>query len=55
MNLSTIQSVFTVIMFLLFLGIVVWAWSSRRKDAFEAAAQLPFAQDPKPQYERGPE
>jgi cbb3-type cytochrome oxidase subunit 3 len=26
-----------------FIGIVQWAWSSRRRDAFDAAAALPFA------------
>jgi cytochrome c oxidase cbb3-type subunit IV len=45
MNSSSTQSAFTVIMFLLFLGIVVWAWRSKRKSAFDAAAQLPLLED----------
>jgi cytochrome c oxidase cbb3-type subunit 4 len=40
---STLASVFTVISFILFIGIVLWAYSSRRKNAFEAAANAPFA------------
>jgi|InoplaM3SPM_1038593.scaffolds.fasta_scaffold278832_1 cytochrome c oxidase cbb3-type subunit 4 len=40
---STLSSVFTVISFVTFIGIVQWAWSSRRRDAFDAAAALPFA------------
>lgn len=30
---------------LLFVGIWAWAWSSRRKAAFDEAAQLPFLDD----------
>jgi cytochrome c oxidase cbb3-type subunit 4 len=40
---STLASVFTVISLLLFVGIVGWAYSSRRKKAFEEAANEPFA------------
>jgi cytochrome c oxidase cbb3-type subunit 4 len=40
---STLASVFTVISFVLFIGIVLWAYSSHRKKAFEAAANAPFA------------
>jgi cytochrome c oxidase cbb3-type subunit IV len=45
MNPSTTQSALTVIMFLLFIGIVAWAWSGKRKCAFDAAAQLPFKEE----------
>ena len=40
---STLSSIFTVLSFLLFVGIVRWAWSARRKAAFDAAAIEPFA------------
>ncbi|HEX6137294.1 MAG TPA: CcoQ/FixQ family Cbb3-type cytochrome c oxidase assembly chaperone [Casimicrobiaceae bacterium] len=40
---STLSSVFTVLSFLLFVGIVLWAWSSRRHAAFAEAANAPFA------------
>lgn len=33
----------TVVSFLLFAGIVVWAYSSARRAAFTAAANAPFA------------
>ena len=33
----------TVLSFLVFIGIVAWAYSSRRKQPFEAAARAPFA------------
>jgi cytochrome c oxidase cbb3-type subunit 4 len=40
---STLSSIFTVVSFLVFLGIVGWAWSARRSAAFAAAAAEPFA------------
>ncbi|HXX86344.1 MAG TPA: cbb3-type cytochrome c oxidase subunit 3 [Casimicrobiaceae bacterium] len=42
---SMLASVLTVISFVLFIGIVLWAYSSHRKKAFEAAANAPFALD----------
>ena len=33
---------FTVVLLLIFIGIVLWAYSSRRKKDFDEAAQLPF-------------
>ena len=35
--------VMTVVTFITFIGIVVWAYSRKRKSAFEAAANAPFA------------
>jgi cytochrome c oxidase cbb3-type subunit 4 len=40
---ATLASVFTVLSLLLFLGIVGWAWSGRRREAFARAANAPFA------------
>ena len=40
---STLSSIFTVISFFAFAGIVGWAWSARRKPSFDAAAIEPFA------------
>jgi cytochrome c oxidase cbb3-type subunit 4 len=48
MELNAARSVMTLISFLVFVGIVVWAWKARRRDAFDAAAQLPFADDDTP-------
>jgi cytochrome c oxidase cbb3-type subunit IV len=36
------RGVFTLVMFVLFIGICVWAWSGRRKSDFDEAAQLPL-------------
>jgi cytochrome c oxidase cbb3-type subunit 4 len=40
--MSTIFSLWTVIVFILFIGIVVWAWSGKRKQEFDEAAMIPF-------------
>ena len=40
---STLASTFTAISFVVFIGIVLWAYSSGRKQSFEEAANEPFA------------
>ena len=45
MEINDIRSALTVIMFVLFLGIIVWAYSKKRKGAFDEAARLPFEED----------
>lgn len=43
--MTTIQIVWTVIAFVVFVGIVVWAYSSKQKSRFDEAARLPLADD----------
>ena len=43
--LNLFRSIHTVLMFATFVGICVWAYSGRRKRAFEEAANLPFADE----------
>lgn len=38
-------SIFTVIVFVSFIGIVWWAFSAHNKGKFDEAANLPFADD----------
>lgn len=45
MDVNTLRSVATVLAFAVFMGIVFWAWSRRRRADFEQAANLPFEQD----------
>jgi cytochrome c oxidase cbb3-type subunit 4 len=45
MDLNLLRSLFTAVMFAVFIGIVLWAWSARRHADFEAAAQLPLDDD----------
>lgn len=35
----------TILLFILFLCLAVWAWSGRRKKSFERAAQIPLEDD----------
>jgi len=37
---SILQSVWTVVAFVFFVGVVVWAWSSKRKSSFDKAARM---------------
>lgn len=39
------QSVWTIIVMVIFLGIVVWAYSSKHKASFDATAQSPIDDD----------
>lgn len=45
MDVNDLRSIITVVSFLLFIGIVFWAWSGRRKADFDAAARLPLDDD----------
>lgn len=45
MDIITLRSAITVLAFAVFIGIVIWAWSSRNKARFESAANLPFADE----------
>ncbi|WP_414830830.1 cbb3-type cytochrome oxidase subunit 3 [Alteromonas sp. H39] len=47
MDQGIIGSIFTVIVFVCFIGIVWWAFSSRNKKRFDEAANLPFADEEK--------
>ena len=40
---SALSSAITVLSFCIFVGIVAWAWSGRRREAFAHAANAPFA------------
>ena len=48
MDFSLIQSIWTVVVLVLFVGIVIWAWSGKRKQRFDEAANIPFMEDDKP-------
>ena len=46
MDYAFFSSVMTVVMLVVFLGIVCWAWSAKRQAAFEAAARTPLEDEP---------
>ena len=45
MDINDLRSVVTLLLFVVFIGIVVWAWSRRNKKRFDEAARLPFADE----------
>lgn len=45
MDIGTFHSIWTVILFTSFIGIIVWAYSKRQTSRFEEAANLVFADD----------
>lgn len=45
MDTGTLQGVGTILAMAAFIGICIWAWSSKNKASFDEAAQLPFADD----------
>jgi cytochrome c oxidase cbb3-type subunit 4 len=42
MDFTLIQSLWSIVVLITFIGIVLWAYSSKRKSAFDEAAHLPF-------------
>ena len=45
MDAASLHGWWTVVLLLAFVGIVVWAWSARRKTDFDAAARIPLEDD----------
>ena len=45
MDFTLIQSLWSIVILVTFLGIVFWAYSSKRKSAFDEASRLPFEDD----------
>jgi cytochrome c oxidase cbb3-type subunit 4 len=45
MNLTVLQSIWTVIAFVFFIAVVIWAWSGRRKKDFDEAARMALDDD----------
>jgi cytochrome c oxidase cbb3-type subunit 4 len=45
MDTSMASAWTTVVLFAVFIGIVFWAWSGRRRAAFDAAARAPLEDD----------
>ena len=44
-DINDIRIIVTIVLFVVFVGICGWAWSSRNRQRFEEAARLPFAED----------
>lgn len=44
-DINALRSLATVVSFLMFIGIIAWAYSRGKAADFEQAANLPFEQD----------
>jgi cytochrome c oxidase cbb3-type subunit 4 len=45
MDINTLRIAATVACFVVFVGILAWAFARRNRAGFENAAQIPFTQD----------
>jgi len=43
--IGLVRGMITLSLLLLFVGLFIWAWSSRRKNLFDRMAQLPLEDD----------
>ncbi len=48
MDIYTLYGLITLLLLVLFLGIVFWAYSGRRKESFDEAAQLALDENREP-------
>jgi len=53
MNIYTVYGLLTVLLLILFLAIVAWAYSGKRKQGFDEAAQLPLEENRHGGQDRG--
>ena len=42
MDINFLRGLITVLSLVVFVGIVLWAWSGRQRKRFEEASRLPF-------------
>jgi cytochrome c oxidase cbb3-type subunit 4 len=45
MNIGMVHSVWTLLLMVIFVAIVVWAWSGKRKRSFDEAAHMPLEEE----------
>ncbi|MDD2932402.1 MAG: cbb3-type cytochrome c oxidase subunit 3 [Methylotenera sp.] len=45
MDINTLRILATVMSFIVFIGIIIWAWKRRDTSDFKDAANLPFTND----------
>ena len=45
MDVNTLRTLVTVVCFLVFVAIVVWAWGGARRRRFDEAARVPLDED----------
>jgi cytochrome c oxidase cbb3-type subunit 4 len=45
MDINDLRGLSTLFLMISFIGLCIWAYSGKRRDSFDAAAQLPFADE----------
>ncbi|WP_411182260.1 cbb3-type cytochrome oxidase subunit 3, partial [Pseudomonas aeruginosa] len=45
MDIGTLRGLGTVVIMVAFIGLVIWAYSGKRKKSFDEATMLPFADE----------
>ncbi len=45
MDINIIRGVLTIVLIIAFLGLVVWVWSSKRKETFDKLSRMPLEED----------
>jgi cytochrome c oxidase cbb3-type subunit IV len=48
MDIGTFRGILTAVLMALFIGLVVWAYGRKRREEFDAAAELPLGDDRAP-------
>ena len=48
MDMGLFRGLLTLVLMLLFIALVIWAYSKNRKPDFDAAARLPLDEGPRP-------
>ncbi|MBH3339016.1 MULTISPECIES: cbb3-type cytochrome c oxidase subunit 3 [unclassified Pseudomonas] len=51
-DIGIVRGIGTVLVLIAFTAVTLWAYSGKRRDAFSEAANLPFADEPKPAVSR---
>lgn len=55
MDMNDVRSWYTVVVFVVFIGIFLWAWSGKRKRDFDEAAHLPLNEPEQPRDDKNKE
>lgn len=45
MDINDLRGISTLMLFVAFIGLCIWAWSSKRRKSFDEAKNLPFADE----------
>jgi cytochrome c oxidase cbb3-type subunit 4 len=48
MDINVLRGIIAAVSLVVFLGIVIWAWSGRQRKRFEEASRLPFTERDEP-------